>query len=144
MRERTEARNSEHPNNIWTRACTYSWTGYSPHLQVKKKRELQTLYKALSIVICYSPLHPPSPLTLLNSQKKKKKMWDGAFVGGGLNKFYILKAAYIVIAASPKTFFSLFRSFAPLLFFSENTFLAEWAPISDSIMEAEHFNGSWL
>lgn len=71
-------------------------------------------------------------------------MWDGAFVGGGLNKFYILKAAYIVIAASPKTFFSLFRSFAPLLFFSENTFLAEWAPISDSIMEAEHFNGSWL
>lgn len=68
-------------------------------------------------------------------------MWDGAFVGGGLNKFYILKAAYIVIAASPKTFFSLSR--APS-FFPENTFLAEWAPISDSIMEAEHFNGSWL
>lgn len=46
-------------------------------------------------------------------------MWDGAFVGGGLNKFDILKAAYIVIAAFPKTFFSLSRSLAPLLFFQK-------------------------
>lgn len=101
---------------------THSRTDHSIYFQVRMKGRLQAEHVAYS------------PATLFKEKGGEKKKLEKGGGGGALHKFYTHKAADKVIVASPKLFFPCLK----------NTFLAEWAPISDSIVGAGPLNGSSL